>query len=188
MFIIDLQSIIDRDSWRIQEILWRVRYLSNFYRDRPPGHRPLEAARRARMEPGGAAGLAPCIQENAFAGAARQGSPEAQSNELGDFVEWRRGWDSNPRYAFDVYSLSRGAPSTTRPPLRCGLIMCLNRRLQGFFAILHILPYRARYFSRVCRQGLAPRPGRFSNRHTFLCLILPGRAKIDADRNVSSRP
>ncbi len=31
---------------------------------------------------------------------------------------WRRGWDSNPRYAFDVYSLSRGAPSTTRPPLR----------------------------------------------------------------------
>jgi hypothetical protein len=32
---------------------------------------------------------------------------------------WRRGWDSNPREAFDLYSLSRGAPSTTRPPLRC---------------------------------------------------------------------
>ena len=31
---------------------------------------------------------------------------------------WRRGWDSNPREAFDLYSLSRGAPSTTRPPLR----------------------------------------------------------------------
>ena len=31
---------------------------------------------------------------------------------------WRRGRDSNPREAFDLYSLSRGAPSTTRPPLR----------------------------------------------------------------------
>ena len=32
--------------------------------------------------------------------------------------DWRSGRDSNPRYAFDVYSLSRRAPSTTRPPLR----------------------------------------------------------------------
>src|SRR5687767_3172054 len=31
---------------------------------------------------------------------------------------WRSGRDSNPRYAFGVYSLSRRAPSTTRPPLR----------------------------------------------------------------------
>ena len=31
--------------------------------------------------------------------------------------EWRRGRDSNPRDAFGAYSLSRGAPSTTRPPL-----------------------------------------------------------------------
>src|SRR5690606_18153596 len=28
---------------------------------------------------------------------------------------WRRGWDSNPRGPFGAYSLSRGAPSTTRP-------------------------------------------------------------------------
>src|SRR4051812_46981192 len=34
-----------------------------------------------------------------------------------DPAEWRSGRDSNPRYAFDVYSLSRRAPSTTRPPL-----------------------------------------------------------------------
>src|SRR5215210_6344547 len=34
---------------------------------------------------------------------------------------WRSGWDSNPRYAFGVYSLSRRAPSTTRPPLRMHL-------------------------------------------------------------------
>ena len=33
-------------------------------------------------------------------------------------TSWRSGRDSNPRYAFDVYSLSRRAPSTTRPPLR----------------------------------------------------------------------
>jgi hypothetical protein len=32
--------------------------------------------------------------------------------------DWRRGRDSNPRWAFDPYALSRGAPSTTRPPLR----------------------------------------------------------------------
>ena len=31
---------------------------------------------------------------------------------------WRRGRDSNPRYGIAVYSLSRGAPSATRPPLR----------------------------------------------------------------------
>jgi hypothetical protein len=31
---------------------------------------------------------------------------------------WRSGRDSNPRYGFAVYSLSRRAPSTTRPPLR----------------------------------------------------------------------
>ena len=31
---------------------------------------------------------------------------------------WRRVRDSNPRWAFDPYTLSRGAPSTTRPTLR----------------------------------------------------------------------
>jgi hypothetical protein len=31
---------------------------------------------------------------------------------------WRRGWDSNPRRAINPYSLSRGAPSAARPPLR----------------------------------------------------------------------
>ena len=33
-------------------------------------------------------------------------------------LRWRSGRDSNPRYGFAVYSLSRRAPSTTRPPLR----------------------------------------------------------------------
>ncbi len=32
--------------------------------------------------------------------------------------KWRSRRDSNPRYAFDVYTLSRRAPSTTRPLLR----------------------------------------------------------------------
>src|SRR5690606_11643751 len=31
---------------------------------------------------------------------------------------WRRGRDSNPRYAINVYTLSRRAPSATRPPLQ----------------------------------------------------------------------
>jgi hypothetical protein len=33
-------------------------------------------------------------------------------------INWRRERDSNPRRAFDPYTLSRGAPSTTRPSLR----------------------------------------------------------------------
>ncbi len=33
-------------------------------------------------------------------------------------AKWRRERDSNPRWAFDPYTLSRGAPSTTRPSLR----------------------------------------------------------------------
>jgi hypothetical protein len=35
------------------------------------------------------------------------------------------GWDSNPRYAFDVYALSRRAPSTARPPIRTELVIVL---------------------------------------------------------------
>ena len=34
------------------------------------------------------------------------------------YLIWRRERDSNPRRAFDPYTLSRGAPSTTRPSLR----------------------------------------------------------------------
>ena len=37
--------------------------------------------------------------------------------KAGVFI-WRRERDSNPRWAFDPYSLSRGAPSAARPPLR----------------------------------------------------------------------
>ena len=54
--------------------------------------------------------------------------PDAPPAAAGDTVdilmldrcrkEWRSGRDSNPRWAFDPYSLSRRAPSTTRPPLR----------------------------------------------------------------------
>lgn len=33
---------------------------------------------------------------------------------------WRSGGDLNPRYPFGVHSLSRGAPSATRPPLQHG--------------------------------------------------------------------
>jgi site-specific DNA recombinase len=47
------------------------------------------------------------------------GAAGATSGAVPSFVpKWRSGRDSNPRYAFGVYSLSRRAPSTTRPPLR----------------------------------------------------------------------
>ncbi len=37
---------------------------------------------------------------------------------MGYLELWRRGRDSNPRYAINVYTLSRRATSTTHPPLR----------------------------------------------------------------------
>ena len=57
----------------------------------------------------------------------RTNAPDAQkcaiSQRNDEFYQivrtvWRSGRDSNPRYGFAVYSLSRRAPSTTRPPLR----------------------------------------------------------------------
>ena len=45
---------------------------------------------------------------------------------------WRRRRDSNPRYAINVYSLSRGAPSATRPLLQILLsefLLCLSLAL-----------------------------------------------------------
>ena len=47
----------------------------------------------------------------------RQKATKGRESSSGLSGGWRRGWDSNPREAFDLYSLSRGAPSTTRPPL-----------------------------------------------------------------------
>ena len=42
----------------------------------------------------------------------------AETNHNLNYAKWRRGGDSNPRHPFEMYSLSRGAPSATRPPLR----------------------------------------------------------------------
>ena len=53
--------------------------------------------------------------------AAAKGGKSAGNGVPGFIPKWRRGWDSNPREAFDLYSLSRGAPSTTRPPLHTAL-------------------------------------------------------------------
>ena len=41
---------------------------------------------------------------------------------------WRTEGDSNPRYALNVYTLSRRAPSTTRPPVRCASFLNLLRK------------------------------------------------------------
>ena len=51
--------------------------------------------------------------------------------------KWRREWDSNPRWAFDPYSLSRGAPSTARPSLHT-FEKLRNLRLFGKNAILRM--------------------------------------------------
>src|SRR5690625_1105327 len=59
----------------------------------------------------------------------RDWSSDVCSSDLIRLV--RRGRDSNPRYGVTVYSLSRGAPSATRPPLR---ILRWSRAIySGFF-------------------------------------------------------
>ena len=45
-------------------------------------------------------------------------SRKYQMAPQGPFDIWRRERDSNPRWAFNPYSLSRGAPSATRPSLQ----------------------------------------------------------------------
>ena len=49
-------------------------------------------------------------------GAARTGAKSGVAER--NSGTWRMEWDSNPRYAFDVYALSRRAPSTARPSIR----------------------------------------------------------------------
>ena len=39
----------------------------------------------------------------------------------------RREWDSNPRYAINVNTLSKRAPSATRPPLQNSIINLIQR-------------------------------------------------------------
>ena len=45
-------------------------------------------------------------------------SDTKKPRDAGLFCIWRRERDSNPRYAINVYTLSRRAPSATRTPLR----------------------------------------------------------------------
>ncbi len=67
---------------------------------------------------------------------------------------WRRGRDSNPRRAFNPYSLSRGALSTTQPPLRT-FVFCLifcrsDLSPVGITRRLRLLALRASIASRHC--------------------------------------
>ena len=57
---------------------------------------------------------------------------------------WRRERDSNPRYAINVYTLSRRAPSAAQPPLR-NLIFNTTRVLVYFFN-----SYRRNFFYSAC--------------------------------------
>src|SRR5579883_40529 len=52
--------------------------------------------------------------------ATASGVKSAANGVRSSVLKWRRERDSNPRRAFDPYTLSRGAPSTTRPSLRPG--------------------------------------------------------------------
>ena len=78
-----------------------------------------------------------------------------------DQTVWRRGRDSNPRWAFNPYSLSRGAPSATRPPLQA---------TQLFEAGLYLK-------SLLCkRSGFFGSPRLFSSVLILLITLIPGAA------------
>jgi hypothetical protein len=69
---------------------------------------------------------------------------EAALRQILSVPNWRRERDSNPRWAFDPYALSRGAPSTTRPSLRCQTCSA------SIFPSGLRLASGARYFVRPC--------------------------------------
>ena len=82
---------------------------------------PAYAARRSGGRHGGTRprGLGPpAVRPPTFAGHANTRAPQAAMRPAVLRRKWRTGWDSNPRYPFEVYSLSRGAPSAARPPVR----------------------------------------------------------------------
>lgn len=64
---------------------------------------------------------------------ATKGGKSAGIGVPGFIPRWRMGWDSNPRYPFEVYTLSRRAPSTARPPIqrRAGGIAAFVRPARG---------------------------------------------------------
>ncbi len=52
---------------------------------------------------------------------------------------WRRERDSNPRYPFEVHTLSRRAPSTARPSLRYRNKLNKYYKLTDFFDLVRLL-------------------------------------------------
>src|ERR1700704_3928005 len=76
---------------------------------------------------------------------------------------WRRERDSNPRRAYDPYTLSRGAPSTTRPSLRAlgNAGVSARRRLPGWpacgAAMILKGPARGKALAAIRDSGAEPR-------------------------------
>ena len=77
----------------------------------------LDVATRAALPPSPQT-LRSCRKRTRYRGTVMGARAILQRKRNKISVKWRSGRDSNPRYAFGVYSLSRRAPSTTRPPLR----------------------------------------------------------------------
>ena len=91
--------------------------------DRPTNTSPREHCKRVRHPKPALRGLRLALMlPSEINWTRRPGEVSAHGRQhtspaLGRFQKWRRGRDSNPRYVA-VYTLSRRAPSTTRPPLR----------------------------------------------------------------------
>lgn len=82
------------------------------------------------------------------------------------FADWRRGRDLNPGYPYEVYSLSRGAPSAARPPLHTACPAYSQEKLACMFPFCQVRerassPSRARV-AVMCRLQRS-----FSEKNSF---------------------
>ncbi len=96
---------------------------------------------------------------------------------------WRRERDSNPRRAFDPYTLSRGAPSTTRPSLR-GLDLaatgggrCWRGPVRGAAIILNDLTGGKNLTPAPAARARIPAPSRAPHRAPRACCRRPARSR-----------
>ena len=92
-----------------------------------PGPRPSGAVAQALRRPAPPLSAATLVETFGSNPALLQAKNKKGPDGPFLFSYWRRGRDSNPRWAFDPYALSRGAPSTTRPPLRTGPCLFAER-------------------------------------------------------------
>ena len=85
----------------------------------------------------------PVIEPQCFAQGLNLATPFVKYKKprfRGAFCIWRRGWDSNPRWAINPRRFSRPVHSTALSPLQKHVTIIETRRIQKNFAAYHPCP------------------------------------------------